>query len=459
MLFHLVTNVWGVRHTDLFLEMTLPNLLSDGNLPALASVHRVVYRIHTTLKDMERIKVSASGKMLAKLVPVEFVTPLGDRTPDVTYHVHWFHKTAAEAKIRGAVVCFIPPDTLWSDGSLRRCGEIMISGYKAIAVPFLQVVMETCLPDVKARFKSTENGTITIPQMKLAELGRSHLHPLTTLALPNSPHGRPALDFYWPVGKEGFISRFGVRELFAFDPRRCQITFLWYAGGKEDQTGIYFGEGSHDIAMLSVDPLHKYFDNYILEHTNTPGDIVRSTLHPLNDTKQTSTFVKRAIYWRISSNNLAAWRQAKYDSDKVMREVEIRRIMHRIWSVLNISGCKQIARILALVLGATNFSEVWRQNLPLTIFITSDEAYFGDIAERIQSWLLPGKEDLLIKFIKRHVITGNICGEKNFCISMDGTILNIQKSKASLSVSGFVTKIVNHDIEGLTIFKINGTLF
>jgi len=71
MLFHLVTNVWGVRHTDLFLEMTLPNLLSDGNLPALASVHRVVYRIHTTLKDMERIKVSASGKMLAKLVPVE----------------------------------------------------------------------------------------------------------------------------------------------------------------------------------------------------------------------------------------------------------------------------------------------------------------------------------------------------------------------------------------------------
>jgi hypothetical protein len=34
-LFHVVSNVWGDSHVDLFLDLTLPNVLSPGNLPAL----------------------------------------------------------------------------------------------------------------------------------------------------------------------------------------------------------------------------------------------------------------------------------------------------------------------------------------------------------------------------------------------------------------------------------------
>jgi hypothetical protein len=34
---------------------------------------------------------------------VEFLTPLGQKTPDVSWHVHWFHRSAAEAKAAGAM--------------------------------------------------------------------------------------------------------------------------------------------------------------------------------------------------------------------------------------------------------------------------------------------------------------------------------------------------------------------
>ena len=116
MLFHVITNVWGDRHTGIFLRTTLPNVLSAGNLPALAAAHKVRYRIYTTPADRAQIEASTAGQSLASLVEVEFVTPRGDRAPDVSYHVHWFHRTAAEAKRDGAIAVFVPPDTLWSEG-------------------------------------------------------------------------------------------------------------------------------------------------------------------------------------------------------------------------------------------------------------------------------------------------------------------------------------------------------
>ena len=125
---HIITIVWGLRHTQLFLESALPNVLSDSNLPQLARDHDVTYRFFTTPETRDLIAGSDEGRMLAGTCEVEFITPLGDDTPDVSWHVHWFHRSAAEGKVRGAAVMFIPPDTLWTDGSLSRIGALLASG-------------------------------------------------------------------------------------------------------------------------------------------------------------------------------------------------------------------------------------------------------------------------------------------------------------------------------------------
>ncbi len=409
MLFHVITNVWGEEHTGLFLDMTLPNLLSAGNLPALAAAHQVSYRVHTTRRDRARVEASAHWQRLARLVQTEFVSPLGERTPDVSYHVHWFHKTAAEALRAGAVAVFVPPDTLWSDGTFRRCGEVMAEGRsKAIAVPFLQVAKETCLPEAQARFRVAGDDSIRIPAEGLAELGRRHLHPLTALAMPGSPHGRPALEGYWPAGPEGFVSRFAVRELFAFDPRRCPITFLWYAGGAEDREGIHFSSGPEDMGMLSVDALPKYFGNIIVDHEVAPADLARSTLHPWNDTTQTRTFARRRVTWRCGTARGRAWRRARVASDRAMREVEVRRIAQRLWAALRELGCARAAGILALALEATPLASRWREDVPLTVFAPADAAFDEAARARVARLLAPGAEAALSAFLRAHVARGGV---------------------------------------------------
>ena len=368
----------------MFLRTTLPNVLSTGNLLALAAAHKVRYRIYTTPADRAQIEASTAGQRLVSLVEVEFVTPLGDhRAPDVSYHVHWFHRTAAEAKRDGAIAVFVPPDTLWSDGSFRRLGEVMSQGYKAVANPFLQVVAETCLPEVLEKFSNRADGSISIPAASLYDLAKRHLHPLTALAMPTSPHGRPALELYWPLPGEGIVSRFAVRELFAFDPRRCPITFLWYAGGAVDQDGIYFASGPQDIAMLSVDHLAKYIDNYIVGHTVTPADLVRSTLHPLNNTEQTRTFARQGVQWHAGQKNLKAWRHAEAKARSSMREVEVRRNAQRLWALLREIGCTRAAGMLAVALEVTPLARRWRVEAPLTLFVPSNEALSAPAGNRI----------------------------------------------------------------------------
>jgi hypothetical protein len=377
MKFHIITHVWGARHTALFLKMTLPNVLSSGNLPSLVINNDVRYRIYTTPADQAEIEASEQGRSLAKLMPVDFCTPLGTLKPEPFHHVHFNHRSATEAKLAGAIAVFVAPDSLWSDGTFHRCGEVMARGYKAIATPFLQVVAESCIPEALETFGCPDDGTILIPPSGLYDLGRRHLHPLTALAMPRSPHGRPALDMIWPVPGEGFVSRFALRELFAFDPRRCPITFLWYAGGAEDDENIYLATGPEDMAMLSVDPLDKYHDNYIVSHKICPGDLVRSTLHPWNvkDQNQTRVFSRRRMYWRSTTRDPKRWRRAESRSDLAMREVEVRSIAQRLWALLYDIGCTQAAGVLAVALEATPLARRWSANTPLTIFVPSNEAF------------------------------------------------------------------------------------
>ena len=49
MQFHIITNVWGPKYISFFLDVTLKNILSPGNLPAMRLLGRVTYRIFTNL--------------------------------------------------------------------------------------------------------------------------------------------------------------------------------------------------------------------------------------------------------------------------------------------------------------------------------------------------------------------------------------------------------------------------
>lgn len=412
MLFHVITIVWGKQHTDHFLRLTLPNVLSPGNLPALCRAHEVVYRLYTTPADRARIESDSTWLRLTRLLRVEFVMPLGDRQPDVSYHVHWFHRSATEAKRAAAIAVFVPPDTLWSDGTFARCGQVMAGGARAIAVPFLQVVAETCVPEALERFSgpNPEEG-LKIAPTAMVDLARRHLHPLTMLATPASPHARPALEMHWPIPSHGFLSRFAVRELFAVDPRRTKMTFLWYAGGAEDREGLHFADDSDEMIMLSVDPLAKYLPIYILDHTIEPADVARSTLHPLNNTEQTRPFARHRVRWHRGSIDLPGWSRAARRSDSAFNQVVASRLIMRLWGVLKQIGCGKAAALLSVALHSTQLARRWRARDQLRVYVPTDEAFaqFGDAA--LENLMRVGNEWALTRLLMAHVVSNDEAGQ------------------------------------------------
>jgi len=405
---HIITIVWGVHHAGLFLDLTLPNVLSPGNLPALARDHAVTYRFFTTPETRDLIAASPAGKRLAEICEIEYVMPLGDATPDVFWHVHWFHRSAAEGKVRGAAVMFVPPDTLWTDGALSRMGALLAAGKTGIACPFVLVASETCRDEARRRFFDADAQALTIPWDAMWSLAHRHIHPLHALAMPGAPHARPAFELHFPVRDTGMISRYAVRELVAFDPARCPISFLWYADGDQEAEGIHFATEPDEMLMLSVDPLSKYFQNYIVGHSCDGFDLARTTRHPLNDTPFTRLFATSSVSIGRPSASPKAWRRQEARAVAAGRDVLVARLAMLVYDALMRRGAGIMAGLLSVGLHDTHLVRRWRHDIPLSIVVAADSAFAEDDRALVTSSAAHGRSNELVEALRDHVVAGRL---------------------------------------------------
>lgn len=455
-LFQVVTNVWGDWHIDLFLNLTLPNLLSPRNLPALASRGRVVYRVFTTPPGRQRIEASDIARRLHALdLDVEYLTPLGTRAPDSSWHVHWFHRAAAEAKAAGAFVLFVAPDSLWTDGSFEQMAKHMLAGRRGVACPYLPVSSDTCVADARERFVDAASGVLTLPSSAVWPFAQRHLHPLHALAIPGGPHARPLYQLHWPVGSEGTISRYAFREFVAFDPSRCPITFLWNADGPEDLDGIYFAHDSDDMFMLSVDSIGQYFRDYIVNHSCHPFDVSRASLLPLNDTKQTRVFVSHNVEIHADRMRTDAWRRQDRRARAAARDIRVGRAAMLLSEMLMTLQCAQSSKLLNVALLDTHLSRRWRDDTPLTVIASTDTAFSEAEQGRLLSLIAPGNERALVEVLRDHLVPGELAPGA-VARSLGGTQFRRQTSSGADTINGVNVLKGPIDIEGVHLFIVEG---
>ncbi len=449
MKFHIVTNVWGTRHVAFFLDVTLRNVLSPGNLPAMGAYGDVTYRIFTTVSGERQIRDSRYFAALTEVCDVEFVTPLGDRMPDVVWHVHWFHRSAAEAKLAGACPVFVPPDTLWTDGSLRTFAARLAEGYKGVACPFLLVNSDTLTPSLQA---FEDGAALTIDAAEIARLGLQHLHPLHMLAMPGAPHARPAFEMHRSVDAHTMVSNYAVRELVAFDPSRCPITFLWYAGGDADPDGIYFGDDSDDMLMLSVDPIGKYPQNYILNHSLGAIDLARTSIHPLNDTAQTRSFIRKPVRIHSAPASAPKLRRTEAKAKTAAIEMEAGRRALQLVREMNQAGARRMAQLLSVAIFETPILRRWRRDEPLDAIALSDGCFRGDLRVYADSLVRQGNEPELMSFLQ-----GLVVGQKQpGRLQVGARSVDISwRDDGSLSVAGQVPAHGPIHIEGTRLWILD----
>ena len=455
MLFHIITSVWGERHVDLFLDLTLPSILSARNLPSLAERGEIVYRFFTTPSARARIEAGLITRRLRAIARVEYVIPLGDATPAADWHVHWNHRSAAEAKLAGAIVFFIPPDTLWTNGSLEHMANLIAAGWRGVASPFIEVASETTVHEARTRFLDPESGALTIEPTAMWPFARRHVHPLHALAVPGGPHARAAFFLHWPVGEQGTISRYAFRELTAFDPRRCPITSLWYPDGPEDAEGVYFVGDSDEMLMLSVDPVSKYLDTYIIRHSCHPFDLACITLHPLNDNQQARVFASQAVRMHSGSIPVDGWRRTELQAKAAARDIMVGRAAMLLCRELEAHRCVQSASLLSIALRDTHLSRRWRHDRPLTVIASTDAALSRELGSAALTLAGHGCNRELVNVIRDHVIPGHLhFGQLRH--SLGGTTVCMTCKDEFVAINDVPVTCGPIEIEGIDLFITDG---
>lgn len=212
MKFHIITAVWGERHTNLFVEICLPNLLAEGNLPSLKNEH-AVYKIFTSSKYAARIFEHENFRKLRKVIRVEvyeldnyFGHPAFS-VPNSILVMTQLHKIAVEsANYEDAAMIFLPPDQIYSDGAFSRLPPLAMSGKRVVMTPSSRLSLEAATAPLN-EVKKNCGGLIRLSQRELVRIALASLHPISQfMFIDAAKFTKAPTHIYWKA-RDGILAR------------------------------------------------------------------------------------------------------------------------------------------------------------------------------------------------------------------------------------------------------------
>jgi hypothetical protein len=414
--FHFSTVVWGSWHTDVFLEVNLPSLLASGNLQAFAERHRVIYRIQTSREDVARIEASPAYQRARQILQCQIVPRIIHQgiDPIGMHHMLW-RQAIDEARAAGAMVLFVPPDVVWSNGAFGHIADVAATGKRAIFMTYQRVVSETAVPAVKQAFRDPATGVIDAPSRRLVELAMEHIHPLTLTYVRDSLNFPIHPEFIlWRVPGEGYLMRVLVREMFAYDPRHFDLNEQALLAHRPDPDDVHYITDSDDLFSLSLAPLAKDIEWYVRPqrlNTLSLGAWWLRYDSPANDVAAAHYF-----YVHPGERTPEKWCAAERQSDHLLQRIQGTREVLRVISGLAANKLSYAEQLVAAALVETKLAQFVRPDAaPPTILLPSAAAAFRWLLDD-ESVMADGESQpfdrrtaaRLLHRILDHVVAGNV---------------------------------------------------
>ena len=176
--FYFIVALWGAEFRSFFINLLLPTLLAPGNIPSLANKSGSCFLIATPRSDWTALQDEPLMGVLRShihVVPINMpeVAPGDDKFVVMTRA----HKLAADLAIEAnAFGIFLCPDTLLSDGTVRRLQERAAAGAKVVLIAALRHQQESFLADLYASTAYAPNKPLVLSPRELMELSLRHLH-------------------------------------------------------------------------------------------------------------------------------------------------------------------------------------------------------------------------------------------------------------------------------------------
>jgi hypothetical protein len=402
MRFHLLTAVWGADFIDRFTRITLRSLLAPGNLPELAAAHPVVYHIHTTAADAERLRADHVLKEAARYVQFRvhlFSLAEIDRSDPSSHWVFW-HRGAAQLEDADDVLVTVAGDHLFSRDTMSHLATLFQSGRLAVFGSGVQVVMETLQEEIEKSFPLP--GPIDLGLQDLHALMFRHLHPIKITMLRGSPRWTAHPEEHLrPLNGYGFLQNVLASHAVAFRPRAIRVNENFCPVEKLDRIAF------EPCRYLSLEPALKLLPLYL--HRSRADDAALTQFGEWADTFLFDANVRESrtahVYAVSRPIPPAERRRAELASQSFVGQIHATRRIFQLWRCLRESGRHHAARWLATAHMQFRLRRRLVLRLPATIFVP-DDGVLGRMETQEQLRLLASGGGDLLAALRAHVAEG-----------------------------------------------------
>jgi hypothetical protein len=328
--FHFVTVLWGEAFCRLFLKVTVPNQLSPGNLPAIQSFGRSVYKIYTDAQTVAKLAESPEMHEVARYLRVEYV-PMDDinlaTTPSHVAMNLCQNRAIVEGAKEDAYLVFLSPDAIWSDGSFSKLVQWAKAGKLAVLHIAFRVALVPFLHELLRRHRDRSEPAMTIPPRELAQLVLKHLYPFYKKNFFNSKDFSPLPShIYWQSGENAILARgFHLHPLMVkpsshLEQSDVTIDFDFALRACRDPETIHIVSDSDEILATDLTDTRRY-SNVVL--TPCRSNFWRVLSFCSYSTNEYCRRLIRARYWLHSEPLSGECRTTEQQSDRVVRWLEI----------------------------------------------------------------------------------------------------------------------------------------
>ncbi|MEM8811414.1 MAG: hypothetical protein AAGF59_02260 [Pseudomonadota bacterium] len=400
----ITTAVWGAWHTDIHLNVNLPTLLAEGNLPALADDFRVRYRIYTRKEDYETLDFHPAVEALRDAhiqVEFELMPPEILKDPIAAHHFAWNEATKS-AKERGEYLLLMPPDVAWAGRSFVSVAERVKRGEKAVFMTYLRTDDAGFLPEIRAR--RGDDLILDVSQEDMVGICMRHLHPLMAASFRDS-------DFFpihpemilWPVPGEGVAVRVLAREMFLFDPSWFDLNKAALPDRRFEPGEASFITDSDELFAVSFAEVGKDVQWHILPKRAEPMEIAPWWL--TYDSRSNDFMAAQKIRWHFKPVTERAWRQVEAGADLWVRRIAAVREGLRIWQVAQTRGCRKAGEVLSVLINTGAVARAIGRRDDAIIFLPRDAAFGSENGERVEQALEECDVKTLVEVARHQIIS------------------------------------------------------
>jgi hypothetical protein len=276
--FCFMSQFWGRRYREYFVDYCLPSLLAADNLPRLRAEEGHCFLIATPREDWEQIvNLPVVQRLQAFATPILIETPAARESSYVAVlrHQTFSLKRLFEAAYASnAFGCAVWPDTIMSNGFVAAMQRWVEAGHHLVMQPTVRLAEEGVLGDLKAmkllpdeRRLALTGEPLAVPPRVVASLSVRHPHPDLKIMEEGHPQEPlyPPYRFWRVPNRNGLVLHvfFATPVLMDFaavppDHSACLEHSDWesvYIGRNFSACGrLYVVADSDESGILSITP-------------------------------------------------------------------------------------------------------------------------------------------------------------------------------------------------------------